>query len=114
MPAPHRILVTRSEPGASETAARLREAGAVLLRLVDDRGLQLELDLSPEKAARVRVGDAVTLDTRQARAVITGVSPALQAGQLARARARVTERGSRADDKSSEAAMEDRKKEGYF
>ncbi len=28
--------------------------------------------------------------------------------------ARVTERGSRADDKTSEAAMEDRKKEGYF
>ncbi|MEI6569013.1 MAG: sulfate adenylyltransferase subunit CysD [Verrucomicrobiota bacterium] len=28
--------------------------------------------------------------------------------------ARVTERGSRADDKTSEAAMEDRKKQGYF
>ena len=28
--------------------------------------------------------------------------------------ARVTERGSRADDKASEAAMEDRKKQGYF
>jgi len=77
----------------SATVGQRVEAGAVLLRLVDDRGLQLELDLSPEKAARVRVGDAVTLDTRQARAVITGVSPALQAGQMARARARVTERG---------------------
>jgi sulfate adenylyltransferase subunit 2 len=30
------------------------------------------------------------------------------------AAARVTERGSRADDKASEASMEDRKKEGYF
>ena len=30
------------------------------------------------------------------------------------AAARVTERGSRADDKLSEAAMEDRKKAGYF
>jgi sulfate adenylyltransferase subunit 2 len=30
------------------------------------------------------------------------------------AAARVTERGSRADDRSSEAAMEDRKKQGYF
>ena len=30
------------------------------------------------------------------------------------AASRVTERGSRADDKSSEAAMEDRKKQGYF
>jgi len=27
---------------------------------------------------------------------------------------RVTERGSRADDKASEAAIEDRKKAGYF
>jgi sulfate adenylyltransferase subunit 2 len=27
---------------------------------------------------------------------------------------RVTERGTRADDRRSEAAMEDRKKEGYF
>ena len=75
------------------TVGQRVEAGAVLLRLVDDRALQLDLDLSPDKAARVRVGDAITLDTRQARAVITGISPALQAGQLARARARVTERG---------------------
>ena len=30
------------------------------------------------------------------------------------ASARVTERGGRADDKRSEAAMEDRKREGYF
>jgi len=30
------------------------------------------------------------------------------------AASRVTERGNRADDKRSEAAMEDRKKEGYF
>ena len=30
------------------------------------------------------------------------------------AAARVTERGSRADDKDSEAAMEDRKRAGYF
>jgi sulfate adenylyltransferase subunit 2 len=30
------------------------------------------------------------------------------------ASSRVTERGGRSDDKRSEAAMEDRKKEGYF
>ena len=30
------------------------------------------------------------------------------------AASRQTERGTRADDKRSEAAMEDRKKEGYF
>lgn len=31
-----------------------------------------------------------------------------------KAAARVTERGTRADDKASEAAVEDRKKAGYF
>ena len=30
------------------------------------------------------------------------------------AKSRLTERGTRADDKRSETAMEDRKKEGYF
>ena len=30
------------------------------------------------------------------------------------AASRITERGSRADDRRSEAAMEDRKKQGYF
>jgi sulfate adenylyltransferase subunit 2 len=30
------------------------------------------------------------------------------------AAARTTERGTRADDRRSEAAMEDRKKQGYF
>ena len=30
------------------------------------------------------------------------------------AAARITERGARSDDKRSEAAMEDRKKQGYF
>ena len=30
------------------------------------------------------------------------------------AASRITERGGRSDDKRSEAAMEDRKKEGYF
>ena len=30
------------------------------------------------------------------------------------AASRITERGGRADDKRSESAMEDRKKEGYF
>lgn len=69
------------------------EAGTVLFRLVDDRALQLVLQLSADKATRVRVGDEVAIDTRQARARITGVSPALQAGQNALARAQVTQRG---------------------
>ena len=43
-------------------------------------------------------------------------SDAAEVGDIIKeiAAARVTERGSRADDKESEAAMEDRKKEGYF
>jgi sulfate adenylyltransferase subunit 2 len=43
-------------------------------------------------------------------------SPATSVGDIIAevAAARVTERGSRADDKASEAAMEDRKKAGYF
>ncbi len=43
-------------------------------------------------------------------------SPASTVGDIIAeiAAARVTERGSRADDKASEAAMEDRKKAGYF
>jgi sulfate adenylyltransferase subunit 2 len=43
-------------------------------------------------------------------------SPAVEVDEIIAeiAAARVTERGSRADDKRSEAAMEDRKREGYF
>lgn len=43
-------------------------------------------------------------------------SPATSVGEIIAevAAARVTERGSRADDRASEAAMEDRKKAGYF
>jgi sulfate adenylyltransferase subunit 2 len=43
-------------------------------------------------------------------------SPANSVEDIVRevASARVTERGARADDKRSETAMEDRKKEGYF
>jgi sulfate adenylyltransferase subunit 2 len=74
-------------------------------------------DLVPAKAGedvrelvvRVRtIGDIIS----------TGLveSPASTVGDIIAeiAAARVTERGSRADDRSSEAAMEDRKKAGYF
>jgi sulfate adenylyltransferase subunit 2 len=62
-----------------------------------------------ELVVRVRtIGDIIS----------TGMveSPADSVGDIIAeiAAARVTERGSRADDKSSEAAMEDRKKQGYF
>ena len=94
-----RLQLTQSRHEAAQAALHAREAElqAAGLRLDGDSayasGLQLELDLSPEKAARVRVGDVITLSQRQARAVVTGVSQVLQAGQMAHARARVTERG---------------------
>lgn len=62
-----------------------------------------------ELVVRVRtIGDIISTDMVESPAdsvddIITEI-----------AAARVTERGSRADDKSSEAAMEDRKKQGYF
>jgi sulfate adenylyltransferase subunit 2 len=64
---------------------------------------------SPEMVVRVRtIGDIIS----------TGMveSPADSVDDIIAeiAAARVTERGSRADDKASEAAMEDRKKQGYF
>lgn len=62
-----------------------------------------------EMTVRVRtIGDIIS----------TGMveSPAMNVDDIIAeiAVARVTERGSRADDKASEAAMEDRKKQGYF
>jgi sulfate adenylyltransferase subunit 2 len=69
----------------------------------------LEKEPVKELVVRVRtIGDIIS----------TGMveSPANSVDDIIReiAAARVTERGSRADDRSSEAAMEDRKKAGYF
>jgi sulfate adenylyltransferase subunit 2 len=62
-----------------------------------------------EKVVRFRtIGDATCTA-----AVISGASTLDQIIEEVAA-ARVTERGSRADDRRSEAAMEDRKKQGYF
>ena len=68
-----------------------------------------EKDMVKELIVRVRtIGDIIS----------TGMveSPANTVDDIITeiAAARVTERGSRADDKASEAAMEDRKKQGYF
>lgn len=70
------------------------EAGTVLFKLADTRELQLDIQLSGDKAARLKVGDAVSIPSRNAQAQITGVSRALDAGQSAKARAKVTQRGS--------------------
>ena len=70
------------------------EAGTVLFKLADTRELQLDIQLSSDKAGQLKVGDAVHIPTRNAQAQITGVSRALDAGQSAKARAKVTQRGS--------------------
>lgn len=70
------------------------EAGTVMFKLADTRELQLDIQLSGDKAARLKVGDAVSIPARNAQAQITGVSRALDAGQSAKARAKVTQRGS--------------------
>jgi sulfate adenylyltransferase subunit 2 len=62
-----------------------------------------------ELSVRVRtIGDIISTGMLE--------SPATSVGDILAevAAARVTERGSRADDRASEAAMEDRKKAGYF
>ena len=70
------------------------EAGTMLFKLADSSQLQLDLQLSSEKAAQLQVGDEVTIATRNAKAKIIGVSRAVDASQSARARATVTTRGS--------------------
>ena len=70
------------------------EAGTMLFKLADSSQLQLDLQLSSEKAALLQVGDEVSVATRNAKAKIIGVSRAVDASQSARARATVTTRGS--------------------
>ena len=66
-------------------------------------------DQVKELAVRVRtIGDVISTGMVESRAdTVDDIIAEIAA-------ARVTERGSRADDKASEAAMEDRKKQGYF
>lgn len=70
------------------------EAGTVLFRLADSSQLQLDLQLSPEKASQLHVGDEILIASHNARARIIGVSRAVDVTQSARARAAVTTRGS--------------------
>ncbi len=76
------------------TVGQRVDAGMPLFKVADTRQLQLDLVLSPEKAAQLKVGDAVSVPSRQAKAVLVGVSRAVDATQQAQARARVTEAGS--------------------
>lgn len=70
------------------------DAGAVLFKLANDSQLQLDVQLSSDKAAQLQLGDDVLIDSRGAKARITGVRRAVSAGQSAYARAVVLNRGS--------------------
>jgi cobalt-zinc-cadmium efflux system membrane fusion protein len=70
------------------------EAGAMLFKLADSSQLQLDVQLSSDKAAQLQVGDEVSIASRNAKAKIIGVSRVVDASQSARARAIVTSRGS--------------------
>lgn len=70
------------------------EAGVMLFKLADSSQLQLDLQLSADKAAQLQVGDEVSIASRNAKAKLIGVSRAVDASQSARARATVTTRGS--------------------
>lgn len=70
------------------------DTGAVLFKVADTRQLQLDLVLSPDKAAQLKVGDAVSVPSRGAKGVLIGVSRTVDATQQAKARARVTVPGS--------------------
>lgn len=70
------------------------EAGAVLFKLADASQLQLDVQLSSDKATQLQVGDEVSIPSRNATAKVMGVSRALDASQSAHARAAVTRRGS--------------------
>lgn len=70
------------------------DAGAMLFKLADSTQLQLDLQLSSDKATQLQVGDEVSVASRNAKAKIIGVSRAVDASQSAHARATVTYRGS--------------------
>jgi cobalt-zinc-cadmium efflux system membrane fusion protein len=78
---------------ASVRVGQRVEAGDLLFRVADLRQLQLDITLSGDKAVRLRTGDAVTVPSHGARALLIGVSRSLDASQQARARARVTTAG---------------------
>ena len=84
------------------------ERNGSLLAVTDFISLQDQEEVSTKTVRFRTIGDATCTGAVESQAdsldaVITEV-----------AASRITERGSRADDRRSEAAMEDRKKQGYF
>jgi sulfate adenylyltransferase subunit 2 len=72
------------------------------------------LNLKPSETSRDLVVRVRTIGDIISTGMVESVAKTVDDIIAEIALARVTERGSRADDKTSEAAMEDRKKQGYF
>ena len=70
------------------------EAGTVLFKVSDTSQLQLDVQLSAEKAAQLNVGDEIIISSHNAKAKIIALSRGVDASQSAHARATVTQRGS--------------------
>ena len=70
------------------------DAGSMLVKLADSSLLQLNMQLSNDKAARMQVGDEISIPSHHANAKLLGVTRSVDAAQAARARATVTQRGS--------------------
>ena len=84
------------------------ERNGSLLAVTDFISLQDEEEVSTKKVRFRTIGDATCTGAVESHA------DSLDAVINEVAASRITERGSRADDRRSEAAMEDRKKQGYF
>ena len=76
------------------TVGQRVEAGSVLVKVADSSQLQLDMQLSNDKASLMQVGDEISIPTRNAKAKLLGVTRSVDAAQSARARASVTQRGS--------------------
>jgi cobalt-zinc-cadmium efflux system membrane fusion protein len=76
------------------TVGQRVEAGTLLLKVADSSQLQLDMQLSNDKATRMQVGDEISIPSRNAKAKLLGVTRSVDATQAARARATVTQRGS--------------------
>ena len=76
------------------TVGQRVEAGSLLVKVADSSQLQLDMQLSNDKASLMQVGDEISMPARNAKAKLLGVTRSVDAAQSARARAIVTQRGS--------------------
>ena len=76
------------------TVGQRVESGAVLIKVADSSQLQLDMQLSNDKASLMQAGDEISIPARNAKAKLLGVTRSVDASQSARARASVTQRGS--------------------